>query len=474
MATLRDDMIMRLADRSPPWDVVVIGGGATGLACALDAASRKLRVALVERGDFGEGTSSRSTKLIHGGVRYLRQGQISLVRESLRERAWFFRAAPSLVRPLPFVIPCRHFAEQIGCRTGMHVYDALAHTAPEHRARRLSRNETANALPGVKPSAYACGVKYFDGQFDDARMIIAFVRTLVELGGAAVNYAPVISLRKEGGRISGLDVEDREKGSVYRIDARCVINATGVHTVGICRMDEPATESRIIASQGIHLVLDHRFIGGESALLIPRTRDGRVLFAIPWHGRTLLGTTDTPWPDPERPPQPLQEEIDYVLEAAGSWLSRAPVREDIRGMFAGLRPLPRPSRTQKTSAIIRDFRVAVSDSGLVSVYGGKWTTCRAMGEAAVDRALAVIGQPFRPSQTAHLMISANNEPESYLHVPSPAWIAYAVREEMACNAEDLLLRRTRLGILDRAAAETASAECTRMIEATKQGSTLND
>jgi len=455
----REQVIARIDSQADAFDVLVIGGGATGFACALDAISRGYRVALVERGDFGEGTSSRSTKLIHGGVRYLRQGHIGLVRESLRERRWFFQAAPHLVQPLEFIIPSRTTIGKLYYRTGMSLYDAMARTEPLHRSAMLSRNDVLSRVPGCASENLRGGVRYTDGQFDDARMIICFLRNVIEKGGVALNYAPVVELIKEGGRTAGVIIEDRESGHTHRIKARVIVNATGVYTDQLCRMDEPGPPDRVTASQGIHLVLDASFLGGKSALMIPRTDDGRVLFAIPWHGRVLFGTTDTMRLEIDDDPTPLAEEIEYLLHHAGRIFSRPPKTPDICAVFAGLRPLPRSGKSTKTSAISRDYKIDVSPSGLISIYGGKWTTCRAMGEAAVEKAIYVGALEHRPSQTIHQTLTALREPDSHLAAPTQEWVHYAVQHEMARTVPDLLLRRMRLGVLDSSAARDCAPQC---------------
>jgi len=458
---LREEAIARIDAESGAFDVLVIGGGATGFACALDAISRGYHVALVERGDFGEGTSSRSTKLIHGGVRYLRQGHLGLVRESLRERRWFFQAAPHLVQPLEFIIPSRTMIGNFYYRTGMALYDAMARTSPEHRSAILSAKEVLSRAPGCSSENLRGGVRYIDGQFDDARMIICILQNVISGGGVAVNYAPVVDLIKEGGRTTGAMIEDLETGHTHRIKARCVINATGVFTDRLCKMDEPEKPDRITASQGIHLVFDASYLGGNSALMIPKTEDGRVLFAIPWHGRVLFGTTDTVIAQIEDEPRPLDDEIDYLINHASEVFSRAPTRNDIRATFAGLRPLPKSHTSKNTSTIVRDFKIDCSSSGLVSIYGGKWTTCRAMGEAALEKAIPVGGLEYRPSQTFNKTLLASREPESHLTPPTQAWIKYAVQHEMARTLPDLLLRRSRLGILDSGLARSIAPQCAR-------------
>jgi len=463
----RNQIINRIQDRTTPIDILVIGGGATGFSCALDAMSRGYSVLLVERGDFGEGTSSRSTKLIHGGVRYLRQGHLGLVSESLRERAWFFRAAPQLVKALEFIIPCRSAMEQLYYRTGLRLYDVIAGAEGEQRSAMVSRDEVLMRTPGVAADELSCGVRYIDGQLDDARLVMAMLRRLLEGGGLAVNYAAVVELIKENGRVNGAMVKDRESGDVLRVDARVVINATGVYTDRIIHLDEPHAPDRIAASQGIHFVLDASFLGGTTALMIPKTSDGRVLFAIPWHGRVIYGTTDTPCDAIEDEPKPQESEIEYLLDHGRHIFACPPERTDIIAIFAGLRPLPKATG-KKTSEVSRDFHVAVSTSGLVSVYGGKLTTCRAMGEAAVAKAAAVGGVSDSPSRTRDMILKADREPESHLAAPSREDVVYAMEFEMARTVDDVLLRRSRVGLLNPAVAKAAAAQCAVWMEELKK------
>lgn len=454
----RPYLLDQLSARTEPFDVLVIGGGATGLSCALDAMTRGYSVALVERGDFGEGTSSRSTKLIHGGVRYLRQGHLGLVHESLRERAWFFRAAPDLVKPIEFIIPCQSAMEQLYYRTGMKLYDTIAGATGSHRSASLTRDEVLARAPGAAAEPLAGGVRYIDGQLDDARLLIAMMRRLLEGGGLALNYVAVVDLIKSNGRVAGAVVEDRETGARLRVDARVVINATGVFTDQVTRLDEPDAPDRIAASQGIHLVLDAAYLGGTSALMIPKTSDGRVLFAIPWLGRVIYGTTDTPRDIIEDHPAPLESEIDYLLAHAPHIFARPLSRAKVIASFAGLRPLPKAAG-KRSSEVSRDFHVTVSPAGLVSVYGGKLTTCRAMGEAAVEHAAASAGLPAAPSRTNELLLLDEGQPASHLTAPSREDVAYAVEYEMARTVDDVLLRRSRVGLLNPAAAKAAAAQC---------------
>ena len=419
-------MIDALADRSARWDVIIIGGGATGLGCAVDAASRGYRTVLLEQSDFGKATSSRSTKLIHGGVRYLKQGNLKLVRESLRERALLLKNAPQLVKLIPFVLPNYAWWEGPYYGVGLKLYGLLAGQA---KARHLTRGEVLERLPTLKAEHLRGGIEYADGQFDDARLAIALARTAVEHGAVIANYLPVSAVRKQQ-----VIARDLESGAEFELNAKVIINATGVFCDAVRRMDEPGAETMIAPSQGAHIVLDRSFLPGEAALMVPRTRDGRVMFAIPWHNRVLVGTTDTPVDAPALEPKPLASEVDFLLEHTAHYLAKAPSRADIKSAFAGLRPLVKTARTRNTALVPRDHSIIVSRSGMVTVTGGKWTTYRHMAEETIDRA----GLRDRPCKTADLPLRCHPEPD----------VIGAVREEMARTLEDYFARRTRALILD--------------------------
>ncbi len=499
-----------------PWDVLVIGGGATGLGAAVDAAARGYRTALLEGYDFAKGTSSRSTKLAHGGVRYLRQGDLSLVIEALHERGLLLRNAPHLVRHLRFVVPSYEWWEGPFYGAGLKVYDLLAGRLGLGPSRQLSRAETLALLPTVEPAGLRGGVVYHDAQFDDARLAVTLARTLDDLGGVPANAVRVVGLLKAPGPpgphglIAGVTARDEESGETFEVPARVVINATGVFADAVRRLDEPGAPPLLAPSQGVHLVLDRRFLPGDSAILVPHTDDGRVLFAVPWLGRVIVGTTDTPVAAAALEPRPLPQEIDFLLGHAGRYLTGHPRASDVLSCFAGLRPLIAPASGMPaggaggaggavgggTAALRRDHLVQVAPSGLVTVTGGKWTTYRRMGQDAVDAAAAVAGLPDRPSVTATLRLHgapaaaagagpatsgagggggggdhALDDPElAGLVAERPEWgerlhprlpyraadVVWAARHEMARSVEDALARRTRALLLDaRASVEAA-------------------
>ena len=430
------------------WDIAVIGGGATGVGIALDAASRGHAVCLLEASDFGKGTSSRSTKLIHGGVRYLQQGNISLVMEALRERGILRRNAPHLVHDLSFVVPNYAWWEAPFYGIGMKVYDALAGKYGFGKSQLLSRDETLEHIPTLETEGLRGGVMYFDGQFDDARLLIALAMTATEHGAALANYCPVIGLAKDGeGFISGLRFADSETGREHEIHAKVVINATGAFSDGVRRIDDPAAEPMIAPSQGVHIVLDRSFLPGDSAIMVPRTSDGRVMFAIPWLGSALIGTTDTPVTKAELEPVAMDEEIDFLLTTAARYLARDPSRDDIRSVWAGIRPLVRAGNGGNTAALSRDHTIHVSQSGLLTIAGGKWTTYRRMAKDAVNHAAMLAHLDERPCVTEDLPIHRAEDGDV---------VQRAVRQEMARTVDDVLSRRTRTLMLDAKAAIAAA------------------
>lgn len=471
------------------WDILVIGGGATGLGTAVDAAHRGYSTLLLEQADFAKGTSSRSTKLVHGGVRYLAQGQISLVIEALKERGRLLQNAPHLVKQQAFIIPCYGWWPRIKYLSGLKIYDWLSGRFSFGKSRSLSRHKVLERLPGIAGNKLKGGVEYYDGQFDDSRLAINLAQTCAEQGGVPLNYMRVTGLLKsEGGKISGVKALDCESDEMYTIRARAVVNATGVFVDEILQMDKPSGRPLVRPSQGVHIVLDRTFLEGDRAMMIPETSDGRVLFAVPWHEHIVVGTTDTPLQAHSLEPEPLEEEIRFILDTAGRYLARVPRREDVLSIFAGLRPLAAPdSDTSSTKEISRSHKLMVSDTGLVTITGGKWTTFRKMAEDTVNKAAAAGGLKVVPCTTSNLKIhgytpSADGQKDflsAYgsdaaairsLVAQSPEWneplhehfpylkgqVIWAVRREMARTVEDILARRLRLLFLDAKASMEAA------------------
>ncbi|MEX2351765.1 MAG: glycerol-3-phosphate dehydrogenase/oxidase [Balneolaceae bacterium] len=485
----------QLRDASQVWDIIVIGGGATGLGTALDAASRGYSTLLLERSDFARGTSSRSTKLIHGGVRYLQQGNISLVLEALRERGNLLKNAPHVVHNSAFVVPAYRWWEIPFYVTGLKLYDLLAGKRGLGPSRWLSKAETLKRIPTLKDEGLKGGILYHDGQFDDSRLAVNLMQTLLEQGGKALNYTSVTGLLKSDGQVTGVSAVDTETGEEFSITSKVVINATGVFTDSVRQMDRPETEPIITVSQGVHIVLDREFLPGNSALMIPKTEDGRVLFAVPWHNRLIVGTTDTPVPTPSEEPIPEQSEIRFLLKHSAKYLTKAPTREDIRSVFTGLRPLVKPAREESTKTISREHTIITDSSGLVTITGGKWTTYRQMAEETVDHAASEARLPETPSITRTLALHGSSvelrqDSESALHLygcdapllkkltgeePSwnnpmhkdltiiPAEVIWAVRHEMARTVEDVLARRTRALFLDARASLAISEKVARLM-----------
>jgi glycerol-3-phosphate dehydrogenase len=486
------------------WDLAVIGGGATGLGVALDAAARGLAVVLLESEDFAKGTSSRATKLVHGGVRYLAQGDIGLVREALHERTTLLANAPQVAQRLAFVVPAYSLLDLPFYGAGLKMYDVLAGRQSLGPTEILSAAQTRQVLPAVQPRGLVGGIKYWDGQFDDARLALLLARTAVERGAVVLNHCAVTGLCREAGKVRGLQACDAESGERFALRARCVVNAAGVWVDAVRDMDRedgaPPKPPMVAPSQGVHLVVDRAFLPGTHALMVPKTSDGRVLFAVPWLGKTLLGTTDTPRHDLDREPAPFQEEVDFILREASRYLSRAPARADLRSVWVGLRPLVKPpdDEGENTKALSREHTVIVGRSGLVTVTGGKWTTYRAMAEDVLDRCMASGALPRRAggvTQRLPLVGAApgrplNEPPGEHLYgseaallrsLPgaerwlwrdaesgrgglSEAMVRFALRYEMARGLEDVLARRSRLLFLDAAGAAGLVAPVAALIE----------
>jgi glycerol-3-phosphate dehydrogenase len=492
----RTEMYRRLHAHSGRWDMIVIGGGATGAGVAIDTASRGYDVLLLEQHDFGKGTSSRSTKLVHGGVRYLEQGNVSLVMEALKERGLLLRNAPHLVRNLGFVVPNYDWWEAPFYGIGLKLYNLLAGKYGFGASRILSREETLERLPTLKPEGLRGGVIYFDGQFDDSRLLINLVSTAFEQGATLLNYAPVSELTKDAeGFVDGVQFSDLETGENLEVRAQVVINATGPFVDALRRKADPAVQPMIAPSQGIHLVFDRSFLAGDDAIMVPHTSDGRVMFAIPWHDHTVVGTTDTPIGEPALEPAALEQEIDFILQTSALYLAKTPTRADILSVFAGIRPLVRSGEAGNTAALSRDHTIRIENSGMVTVCGGKWTTYRHMAEDCVNQAATLARLPEKPCVTEHLNIHGfHPSSEKFgrlwmygtdapliqqIESDNPEWaepldrelpytageVIWAVREEMARTVEDVLARRTRALFLNSQAALRAAPRVARLMAA---------
>jgi glycerol-3-phosphate dehydrogenase len=492
----RSEMMSRAQARNTPWDMVIVGGGATGAGVAVDAASRGYEVLLLEQSDFCKGTSSRSTKLVHGGVRYLEQGNISLVMEALKERGYLRQNAPHLVSDLAFVVPNYDWWEAPFYGVGLKLYNLLAGKYGFGSSQILSREETLQRLPTINPDGLRGGVVYYDGQFDDSRLLINLMQTAAEQGATLLNYVQVTGFDKAfDGFIDTVFARDLETGREFRIGAKVVVNATGAFSDAIRRMTDPGARPMIAPSQGIHLVFDRSFLLGESAIMVPHTSDGRVMFAIPWHGHTLVGTTDTPIPEATLEPVAMEQEIEFILDTAGRYLSHAPRRSDVLSVFTGIRPLVRSGDSSNTSALSRDHTIHIDQSGLLTIAGGKWTTYRNMAEDCVNQAATLARLPDQDCITRALHVHGfHNHPEKFGHLgvygsdapaiqdlmraqpelairlhPNLPYVAaeviWAVRVEMARKVEDVLARRLRALFLNAKAAREMAERVSELMAA---------
>jgi glycerol-3-phosphate dehydrogenase len=490
----RNDAIERLRARTTPWDLVVIGGGATGIGIALDAASRDLDVLLLEQSDFGKGTSSRSTKLVHGGVRYLRQGNITLVRDALRERTLLRNNAPHLVHDMPFLIPCRSLWQRFFYGVGLKVYDFLAVRNSFGRSGGVSADEAIRLVPVLRREGLSGGVVYHDGQFDDARLLLNMARTAHDHGACLLNYMAVEGLTKNSdGRIIGVQARDHETSESTSIEARCVVNAAGPFCDSVRQLDDSNCEPMIAPSQGVHIVLPRTLFPGDVAMIVPKTPDGRVIFIIPWHDHAIVGTTDTPIPTATLEPSPKSDEIQFLLETAAAYLARPPAIEDVLSVFTGIRPLVKGDKSARTASLSRDHVIRVSPAGLLTIAGGKWTTVRKMSEDCVDRVIQETGLTAGKCKTESLSIHAATEqpalddPRAFygadlqaileLESETPELgqplseslsirksdIIWATRNEMARTVDDVLARRTRSLFLNARATLAIAPEVARLM-----------
>ncbi|MEI2272048.1 glycerol-3-phosphate dehydrogenase/oxidase [Sphingobacterium sp. ML3W] len=490
----RSKLIERIKDTSE-WDVIVIGGGASGLGVALDALSRGFKTILLEQVDFAKGTSSKATKLVHGGVRYLAQGDISLVREALHERGLLQQNAPHLVKNQSFVIPNYSWFDGPFYTIGMKIYDFLAGKLSLGKSIHINKEETQRRISTVRTKGLYGGVVYQDGQFDDSRLAINVAQTCIQMGGVALNYMRVTNLTKNGaGKVNGVIAQDTDTGEVFTIQGKAIINATGIFVDDILKMDKPEAKQMVRPSQGVHLVFDKSFLPGDDAIMIPKTDDGRVLFLVPWHNRVIAGTTDTPIDEHSLEPIALEKEIEFILKTAGRYLTKQPTRQDALAVFAGLRPLAAPTgNSNKTKEISRSHKVIVSDSNLLTLTGGKWTTFRRMGQDTVDKAIKIGCLPKKESTSAtqkiysaipttdrsnHMYIYGSDQEAIHaLEQENPVWgeklvehlefkkaeVLWAVRNELAQTVEDVLSRRVRILFLDAKAAIIAAPEVARIL-----------
>ncbi|QQE11462.1 glycerol-3-phosphate dehydrogenase/oxidase [Planctomycetota bacterium] len=476
----RDTMLEQFAAQGDhTWDIIIVGGGATGLGCAVDAAARGYKPLLIERQDFAYGTSSRSTKLVHGGVRYLQQGNLTLVLEALKERGLLCQNAPHLVHPLPFVVPNYDWWEAPFYGIGMKIYDLMAGKLGIGKSKHLSKDHTLERIPTLEQDGLRGGTIYYDGQFDDSRLAINLAQTAIEHGAVIINYMEAKSLIKEGELVKGITAEDKETGKTYELKAKAVINATGPFADQLRLNDDSSASPMIKASQGIHIVLDKEFLPGDTAIMVPKTSDGRVIFLIPWHDKVLVGTTDTPLDDIPIEPIALEEEIDFLIKTSSQYLTKDPKETDILSVFAGIRPLVTHAGDDKnTAAISRDHTINISRSGLVTVTGGKWTTYRKMAQDTIDQTIMIADLEHKDCNTHNLPIHGysqeliersslamygsdasyiksieNEDPESANYIDerlpiSHSQLVWAVQEEMTRTIEDFLSRRTRALLLD--------------------------
>ena len=468
------------------WDMIVIGGGATGLGIAVDAAKRGFSVLLLEKNDFAKGTSSRSTKLVHGGVRYLAQGNLKLVMDALRERGFLLKNAPHLTRIQKFIIPAYSYWQQLFYGTGLLIYDLLSNKLSLGRTSIIGKKSLLSVMPSLEARKLKGGIAYADGQFDDSRLAIALAQTATDLGATVVNYFGVIGLIKENGKVAGVEAMNEIEDVTYSIRGKTVINATGVFVDQVIGMDDAKTPAMVMPSQGVHLVVSKKFFPGSGAMMIPKTTDGRVLFALPWHDSVVIGTTDTPLNIISEEPIALDEEIEFILRNFNQYNALKITRSDVLSVFAGLRPLVKASNTGSTALASRDHTILVSKSNLITITGGKWTTYRKMAKDAVSNAAFVGKLPIIKCSTRNLrlhgyssqikygdqfssfgsdaefiikMIEAQPSLSQKIHPDYEychAEVIWSVQHEMALNVEDYLARRCRLLFLNaKAAIESA-------------------
>ncbi len=509
----RKQLVRAAEDR---FDLLVIGGGATGAGVALEAATRGLKTLLVEKHDFGAQTSSRSTKLVHGGVRYLEAAikrldrvQWNLVKDALKERAVFLRIAPHLAWKVELLTPIYRAFEIPYYLAGLKLYEALAGRASIGRAYFVPATTAKARYPQLKPEGLKGAVVYADGQFDDARMNLAVALTALEAGAVVLNHAEVTGFLMEEGRVVGAEVKDLLSGGTFAVRARMVVNATGPFTDRVRQLADPEAEPMLVTSSGVHLVLPARYAPMDTGLLIPKTEDGRVLFVLPWEGYTLAGTTDEPAEVTDHP-VPTAGEIDYILRHLNRHFALEVSREQIRSAWSGLRPLVRDPRARDTARLARDHVIHEEKTGLVTIAGGKWTTYRKMAEDLVNYLDKTRGLGLPKSRTAeHVLLGGRNydpakeeelalriDPDTARHlahtygdqaaavlrfaqehglfarlVPGQpfleAEVVWAARYELAETPLDFVERRVRLAFLETEAARKALPRITELMQKEK-------
>ena len=474
----REKNLEQIEEAPDLWDILIIGGGASGLGAAVDSASRGFKTLLLEQSDFAKGTSSRSTKLIHGGLRYLQQGNLSLVAEALKERGLLCQNAPHLVHHQSFLVPNYKWWEGPFYGLGIKIYDLLAGKLGLESSKHLNKQETLKQIPTLEPKGLRGGIIYYDGQFDDARLAITLARTASDLGGILLNYMKVTGLLKKKGHCIGVKAKDMISGKSYELKAKVVINASGAFSDKLRHFDDKKASDLMVPSQGTHLVLPREFLPGNTAILVPHTEDNRVLFLVPWHDKVLLGTTDIPVSKATLEPKASKKEILFLLKHAAGYLSKPPNLSDVLSVFSGIRPLVKSNEEDKTSSLSRDHVISVSKSGLITLVGGKWTTYRKMAEDVISKAIEISSLPDHPCITKTLPLHGFtkkvdlSDPQSVygsdktllealvlkekklsklLHPKLPytlAEVVFSIRKEMALTVEDILARRTRSLLLN--------------------------
>ncbi len=479
--------------KNTDFDLIIIGGGATGAGIALDASLRGLSVALFEQNDFAEGTSSRSTKLVHGGVRYLEaavkrldKAQYALVKEGLKERKLFLNNARHLADPVELITPIYRWWEVPYVYAGLFLYDLISGKASLGRSKLLSRNKALAHNPAINAAGLKAAVSYYDGAFNDSRMVIALLQSAQANGAKVSNHHQVTALHKEEGKLHAITVEDRLNKERKKYHASVIINATGPFVDTIRQMDDPTCPPLIQASSGIHIIVAPTFLPSNKGIMIPQTSDGRVLFVLPYQGKCLIGTSDNPSALTEHP-EVTDREIGYLLENVNRYFGIKVTPDDVLGRFSGLRPLIIQEDAENTAMLVREHIETFSDSGLLTIAGGKWTSYRSMAESAVNMVLQKLGRSLQdhPCQTENYPVIGSQDLEKVSSLPKylvqrygdqaakvigiateenaeerlhpeieiiKAELLYSIRYEYVRKPLDFIVRRVNLGLTDQKAA----------------------